>query len=328
MTDQKNYVSIKHVPCLPGRLNNEKGIAVPLVAVAMVAMIGMAAVGIDLGRVAGVANEAQAAADVAALAGLYAVNEGNTASSGATAVLNQNKVNGSVASTSLSAIQEGYMAEDYSFSAGGLPTNAVRAQVTAVVNNILLRAIGAPQSTVSREAIATLAGLGSGIPTLPVVIGDCHYTPNCDSQNCMPFINQAPDHEDNTAWTGFFTSGSTNDVIAYAPGTPGCDGGGVQTLIKVGDYINIANGQNTPILKAIVCYVEHTGIDIFTIPIVECGHSYNQPQLVVGFAKVQITDATATGGTKGFDLLGIWEAPKPGPPGGGNFGLTSIALVK
>jgi len=173
-----------------------------------------------------------------------------------------------------------------------------------------------------------LSGLGSGIPTLPVVIGDCHYDPTCDDQNCMPLINQVPDHDENTAWTGFFTSGSTADVIEYAPGTPGCDGGGVEEFIRVGDYINISNGQNVPILQAIVCYVEATGGDIFTIPIVECGHAYNQPQLVVGFAKIQITNALSTGGEKGFTLQGIWEAPRPGAPGGGNFGLTTIALVK
>ena len=324
---QQNHLRVSSY--VPRRLRDEKGVALPLVGIAMIAIVGIAGLGVDLGRVAGVANEAQAAADVAALAGLYAVNEGNTAASGANAVLLKNKVNGAVATTALSAIQEGYMDYDYVFTAGGGPfTNAVRAQVTTNVNNILLRAIGAPVSTVTRDATATLAGLGSGIPTLPVVIGDCHYTVNCTDQNCMPFINQAPDHDDNTAWTGFFTSGSTNDVIAYAPATSGCNGGGVQTLIKVGDYINIANGQNAPILHAIVCYVQATGTDTFTIPIIECGHSYNQPQLVVGFAKIKITNATATGSNKGFDLLGIWEAPKPGPPGGGNFGLNAISLVE
>jgi hypothetical protein len=83
-----------------------------------------------------------------------------------------------------------------------------------------------------------------------------------------------------------------------------------------------------PILQAIVCYVEATGVDEFTIPIVECGHAYNQPQLVVGFAKIKITNALSTGGDKGFTLQGIWEAPRPGPPGGGEFGLTAIALVE
>jgi hypothetical protein len=104
--------------------------------------------------------------------------------------------------------QEGYIGPDYVFTAGGMPTNAVRAEVTAVVNNILLDAIGAPVSTVKRDAIATLSGLGSGIPTLPVVIGDCHYDTSCEDQNCMPLINQAPDHEDNTAWTGFSPPGA------------------------------------------------------------------------------------------------------------------------
>jgi hypothetical protein len=313
---------------LPGRLRNERGVALPLIGVAMIAIIGLAAVGIDTGRVAGVANEAQTAADIAALAGLYAVNEDNTAASGAEAALDENRVNGGMATASLTTIEEGYISPEYVFTAGGEPTNAVRAVVGATIDNILLGAIGAPQSTVTREAIATLSGLGSGIPTLPVVIGDCHFQADCDNQNCMPIIEQVPDHDDNTAWTGFFTSGSTNDVIDYAPGTDGCNGGGTEQFIRVGDYINIANGQNVPILQAIVCYVQATGVDIFTIPIVECGHAYNQPQLVVGFAKIKIENATSTGANKGFTLQGIWEAPRPGPPGGGEFGLSAIALVK
>jgi hypothetical protein len=102
----------------------------------------------------------------------------------------------------------------------------------------------------------------------------------------------------------------------------------VEQFIRVGDYINVANGQNVPVLQDIVCYVEMTGVDIFTIPIIECGHSYLQPQLVVGFAKIRIENATSTGPDKGFTLQGIWEAPRPGPPGGGEFGLSTISLVK
>lgn len=313
---------------LRGRLSDEKGVVMPLVGIALIALFGLAAVGVDLGRVAGVATEAQTAADIAALAGLISVNEGHTATYGAHAALGENNVNGGVATTSLTALQEGYIDPDYNFTAGGLPTNAVRAEVGAVIDNILLSVIGAPQSTVTREAIATLAGLGSGIPTLPIVIGECHFEAGCQDQNCMPHIAQVPDAVDNTGWTGFFESTSSSSIIEYAPATAGCDGGGMEQFIRVGDYINVANGQNVPVLQDIVCYVKATGVDVFTIPIIECYHSYVQPQKVVGFAKIRIENATSKGSSKGFTLTGIWEAPRPGPPGGGEFGLSVISLVK
>ena len=310
------------------RLRDEKGVAIPIVAVALVALVGITAVGVDTGRVAGVANEVQTAADIAALAGMASVYEGHSAEYGANAALDLNKVNGSTATNSLTTIEEGYIDSDYNFTPGGTPANAVRAEVSTVVDNIVLGAIGHPQTPLTREAIATLSGLGSGIPTIPIVLGECHYDPTCEGQSCMPSLSQVPDPTDNSGWTGFFDSASNSNVMDYMPAAPGCTGGGEQQFIRVGDIIEIGNGQTTPLLRAVECAIEYWGTNIFTIPIIECGHAYNQGQAVLGFAKIEVDFVEHTGSPKGIWLHGIWEGQRPGPPGGGQFGLLTMSLVK
>jgi hypothetical protein len=259
---------------------------------------------------------------------MASVHEGYSAKYGAEPALNANKVNGRAATHSLTALEEGNIDSEYNFTAGGAPVNAVRAEVTTVVDNIVLSAIGSPQTPLTREAIATLSGLGSGIPTIPIVIGECHFDPDCGDQNCMPSLSQVPDPDDNSGWTGFFDSASQNDVLEYMPAAPGCQGGGEQQFIRVGDVINVGNGQTTPLLRAVECAIEYWGTTIFTIPIIECGHAYNQPKEVLGFAKIEVEDVIHSGSPKGIWLHGVWEGQRPGPPGGGEFGLLTMSLVK
>jgi hypothetical protein len=318
-------------------LKNERGVAVPLMAICMVALAAFAAIGIDTGRVASVANEVQNAADIAATAATLAMLEDEDATAaeqetlaqdGAEDALELNKVNGGVATTSLQELEVGYMAPDYSFTAGLQPYNAARAQTGTVVDNILLDILGWSQATVSREAIATFAGLGSGIPTLPIVIGECNFNADCYHQSCMPYLSQVPDPGDNSAWTAFFDSASNSNIDDYFPalGHPAC-GEGVEELITVGDIINLGNGQVTPLLRAVQCLLDE-GMNEFTIPIVECVGNFNQPKKVVGFAKIVVDYVVETGTGHGIWLHGLYEGKQPGPPGGGQFGLLAVNLVK
>jgi hypothetical protein len=308
-------------------LANERGVAIPFIAVCMVAMIALTAVGIDTGRVTNVATEAQNAADIAATAGTIALLEEEDAEDGANDALNLNKLDGSGAQNYLDQLEVGYMGPDYSFTAGGEPENAVRAVVVADVDNFLLNALGFPKSHVTREAIATFAGLGSGIPTLPVVIGECHFDPNCFEQSCMPHLSQVPSPSDNSGWTAFFENASNSNVNDYMPDPANCHAGGQTVNIKVGDIISMANGQTTGLLRDVECAV-NAGITEFTIPIVPCGHQYNQSGEVLGFAKIQVDYVISTGSPKGIWLHGIYEGKQPGPPGGGQFGLLAVSLVK
>jgi hypothetical protein len=310
---------------LKKRFKEERGVAVPLVAIVMTVLVAMAGVGVDTGRVASVATEAQNAADIAALAAVRAVADEDDPTSMANETLSQNSVNGGDASTYLTSLQLGNVDADYNFTVGGTPTNAVRAVVAATVDTIVLGSIGFPQATVTREAIATLAGMGSGVPTLPVVLGDCHFDPTCESQACMPYLSQVPDTTNNSAWTSFFLNNTNNNTVGAYINSP-CGDGDTQ-FIKVGDDINLNNGQSTPLLRDIQCLLNN-GMNTFVIPIVPCvGGTYNQDKPVVGFAKIEIDHVISTGSPKGIWLHGIYDG-SPGAPGGGNFGLNVVSLIK
>ena len=310
-------------------LRNERGVAIPLMAITMIFLVGIAAVGIDTGRVAWVANEVQTAADVAATAGAYALADEENVTAGANNALQLNKVNNTTAATALKLLETGNLDANYTFTVGMEPLNAVRATAGATVNNIVLGAIGAAHSTVNRQAIATLAGIGSGIPTLPIVIGECNYNAQCYHQTCMPYLSQVPNPDNNSAWTAFFQSASNSHIDDYFPRLSGNNpcGEGVQQLIKVNDIINLGNGQVTPLLNCVNDLV-NAGMRTFTIPIVECVGNFNQPKKVVGFAKIEVDNVVVNGTNHGIWLHGLYEGRQPGPPGGGSFGLMAIALVK
>lgn len=311
------------------RAKEDRGVAVPLVAIVLAVMIALTAVGVDTGRVATVATEAQTAADIAATAATLALLDGDTPATRANQVLAHNKINGSDAGTMLTELVVGNIDPDYNFTAGGLPANAVRSQVTATIDNVVLGAIGAPQSTLVREAIATFAGRGDGTPTLPVVLGECHFDPNCFEQSCMPNLSQVPSPSDNSGWTGFFEGANNTTVSSYMPDVdgPGCNGGGLVQPLKVGDVINLANGQTTGLLRDVQCAL-NAGMRTFTIPIVPCNHQYNQAAPVLGFAKIEVDFVISSGSPKGIWLHGIYEGQQPGSPGGGQFGLLAVSLVK
>jgi Flp pilus assembly protein TadG len=307
------------------RAREERGVAVPLVAIVLTVLIALSAVGVDTGRVATVATEAQTAADIAATAGTIALLEDDDPEEGAEILLNKNKINGIAADTMLTELVAGHIDSNYTFTPGGQPENAVRAKVTATVDNVVLGAIGAPHSTLVRQAIATFAGLGSGIPTLPVVIGECNFNDECYHQSCMPYLAQVPNTTNNSAWTSFFINNTNNNTVGNYIPEP-C-GDGDQQLIRVGDMINLNNGQSTPILRDIDCLVQN-GMTTFTIPIVDCGGNFNQAKEVKGFAKIEIDQVRSQGNPKGIWLHGIYEGQQPGPPGGGQFGLLAVSLVK
>lgn len=305
------------------RSRDDRGIAVPLVAIVMTVLVAMAAVGVDTGRVATVAAEAQNAADIAALAGARALADDEDPTAKANALLGQNKINGLSATPFLQSLTIGNLDSNYNFVANASPANAVKAKVVTTVKTVVLGAIGSPNATVTREAIAALAGMGSGVPTLPIALGDCHFDPSCTTQACMPYLSQVPNTTNNSAWTSFFVGNPNNNTVGQYIPTP-CNDGMTQFL-KVGDIINLSNGQVVPLLRDIECLLEN-GMNTFVIPIVPCPGNYNQSKTVVGFAKIEVDSVRSTGNPKGIWLHGIYDG-SPGTPGGGSFGLNVISLT-
>src|SRR5512147_3125572 len=98
---------------LTHHLSNERGIAVPMAAVAMVAIVGLTAVGVETGRLALTATEVQNAADVAASTAASALVNGDDPRTHALAVLGANSINGQdIGASELKSLEVGnYSAE-------------------------------------------------------------------------------------------------------------------------------------------------------------------------------------------------------------------------
>jgi hypothetical protein len=200
----------------------------------------------------------------------------------------------------------------------------VRARVEYTVNNLILAGMGFATSDVAKEAIAGFEGTESGIPTIPLAIGDCLLNEGCTEQDCQPLVQQVPSPEDNSAWTGFFDTASTNQLRAFFP--PECGGSVTPPAIHVGDVINLNNGEESPLLDDVQCLVDH-GMAEVLVPVVSCSTQLNQARDGRGCARFEIVSVYRTGNPKGFDIQGLVSATDM-PPGGEMFGAGTIVLLR
>jgi hypothetical protein len=316
----------------PATVSNQRGVALFSVVVATFALLALTVVGVDVGRIAFTATEVQNTADIAATAAAVSLLRNESASAGANAALLHNSVDGKVATGNLDSLETGfYNAATRTFTPGGTPTIAVRANASATVTNIAASLIGHPKSTVSRSAIATFSPLGGAAPTLPLAIAEDMFTPNCFQDSCLPHLIQVPSTEDNTAWTGFLDkTASTNDIRDYFPTE--CWKQSAERpfpTLKVGDIIVVTNGQNKPLLNAVDCLVNTLDLHEFLIPVVESSTltDFNPRAKVTGFVKVLIDDVTTKGKDKKITLHAIFDPNTTGRPGGSPFGTGFVILV-
>jgi hypothetical protein len=317
------------------RWKDRRGFATVYLGVSILALVAIAALGADIGRVAFTATEVQSAADVVATTGAkQLVLESADPRADAESVLHENAIDGSAAQGSqIQAFEIGnYNGTTEVFTPGGTPTNAVRAVVQAEIDNILADLLGAPKSTVTKSATAAYGSIGSGQPTLPLAVGDCNFpTPDCMDDECLPTLVQVPstdaqDEGDNSAWTAFFEQAGQTEINSYFP--TACGGGGeVSPTIHVGDDITLNNGQLTPLLNLLDACLD-AGINEFLVPIIECGIQFVQTAPVLGFATIRVTDVVSTGDPKYVQLDAIFNASAPGPPGGDGYGSGAVSLVK
>jgi hypothetical protein len=305
-------------------LTNERGIALPAAAVAMVAILGLTTVGVETGRLALTATEVQNAADVAASSAANAVVDGDDPKSAALSVLARNSIDGrSVGSSQLKSLEIGNYTTETEFVADLLPYNAARATVEYTVDNVIAAAIGMPTSTVTKTAIAAFQANSSGTPTLPIVVGDCLFDTSCLDDLCLPHLGLVPSPIDNSAWTGFFENASVSDITPYFPSE--CGGSDQSVELELGDMINVTNGDLNALLKKVECLVDN-GMTKHTVAVVECGLNLTQSKAVVGFATIEITSVRTTGFNQGITLETIVEVTEP-PTGGTNYGSGAIILV-
>ncbi len=336
-------------------LRNQRGQSLPLLAIGMLSLMGLAAGAVDIGRHAFTATELQNLADAAAsaaakVAGNYCTTGGtggvcapNVAASNAAAysaaqtMTQYNKVNGEVTGFAASDVVVGRY-DAGTFTPSGQPSNAVRATARKTINNIIAGMLGNPTSTITRTATATIVGVGAGLPTMPLAIGKTYWQ-NCINFGCpQPQVILVPDGVDNAGWTGFFISGqSQSNVKGYIPAP--CGGGVAPPFIKIGDIIQLGNGQGNQ-LNAVQCLVCNQGQNNFLVPIIDNTAQFNQTAPVVGFATIVVDSFnystrpyTRTCGQSGggsiqsFNVRSVFNANVTGPSGPGFYGSGWAQMV-
>ncbi len=317
----------------PNRKKNQRGAALTAFILTSAALFAMAAVGIDSGRLAFIANEVQTIADSAATAGARALLDGGTSAAArgqAQTVAAQNRVNGAAGVIQTGQLEVGsYDPTTRAFANGAVPANAVRATPATTVNNVFAGIFGPSfaSTTVTKTAMAAFTGVGGGQPTLPLVLGDCHFPSlsSCfDDPSCLPSLTQVPNTTNNSGWTSFFDGSASNTTVGqYMPSA--CGGTTAPPAVRVGDSISLNNGQITSVLRDVEECVNR-GINQFVIPIVACNSNFNQSAPVTGFATVIVDRVNSQGSPKGLDLHAVFEEIV-GPPGGGNYGTYTVRLM-
>jgi hypothetical protein len=188
---------------------------------------------------------------------------------------------------------------------------------------------------VEREAIAAFAGSGSARPVCPITIGLCEFqqyqtSPNCSS---LPELSQVPSPDDTSGWTSLGPgAASASQAVRYLP--TACGGGGeAPPTVRVGDLINVLNGQANSVLMTIRDCWQQGLLEECVIPIIDvpCGTQFNQARPVVAFATFRITDVSTGNGMgsngMGIQMDGVCMTDEPGVPGGPDLGTLTMKLV-
>ncbi len=318
------------------RLKDESGVVTLVTALGMVALLGMAALALDIAHLLSVKNELQRVADAGAMAGARGLwpstlpiilsppssPDCSTAQSRGLSVATHvtNKVDGGPLTAAEVDLQVGRW--DYAasqFTAGcAANTNAVRVSARRPGVRMFFAGIfgqGPMDLTATSTSVMDFAkGLGKG--GLPIAINKRSVAPGQ-----YLFINFAPDPYDNGGWFAEIGDGanarSFRDYINFGTCPP----------LHAGDTINLQNGQDASVLHDLADKLaEHGGTWDTFLPVVDTT-AFNQSESIVAFVPFRLTEVMYHGDTKGVagTVLGLAEAAMA-EPGGINCGL--LAPVK
>ena len=328
----------------------ERGGILAFTGMALLTLVGMTVVGVDLGRLAFTATEVQTVAEVAATGYAHAWlrhavrndtfdNDVNVAE--ALPVIGGNRIDGQQA-TDVNVPPGNYVLGSYdfatdAFAAGVEPFNAVRATATTTVNNFFATLFGMSQSTVTKNATATLT-CGNRAQPLPLLVQDCQFGGFDGPEECadLPTLTQQNVHVENTCWTSLLTndSANANDIGQLIDDV--CCGSGPGTCSLPGDYPVVSQGQNITVLNGQANMLQamqrcwDNDYREFIVPITPCGAPCNQTNVVSGFAKIVLTSRpVATGNPKYIELSSFCNH-EGGEGSGGNcsFGNFKVAMVQ
>jgi Flp pilus assembly protein TadG len=332
---------------LSGFRDDESGATAVIVAVVLVALLGMGALAVDLGHLYSVENQLKKAAEAGALAGARglwpqdistAVSRNPNCAQGAAWALNttmSNKVEGVNLAADEVRVEVGRWNYDTRTFTPGMSTNANGARVTTNRANVpiyLGRIFGISSKDLSASAIAIMDIINSMPGQIPIAIS---------KRNAVPESNLA---EGALLTIQFGTSSSTNEQIGWQNGgwfakPPDSASAsvisnyivdGTTPVLVVGDTINLSNGEFTSSLHTLKTALANAlasgagGLDTF-VPVVNT-NDFTQTDTVQGFVHFLITDVTIQGNNKtvtGYvQEAGILTTGSPGN-GAGNYGVLS-----
>jgi Flp pilus assembly protein TadG len=298
---------------------NERGAALAVVGICMVLLVSMAAVGVDLGRLALTANEAQVLADVGAAAGAKALLDRRFSDPSvdpetvARNTIGENPIDGAVATAdNVEMFEYGTWDRDtQEFETAALDeATAVRVTTQATVENVFAPVMSADFATsrVERVAVGAMDCSSEGKLVFPVTFGNCMFDGFHPPDDCSdpPTAVLNPDKLDTACFTSLGSQpANTDDTRSLLPEDccPQC-GGADPRFVRTGDDIKVINGI-TGALKAVEgCW--EAGLTDWVVPIVECSADgtlqCNQSKEVVGFANIRLTFVKSTGNDKRIEL--------------------------
>jgi Flp pilus assembly protein TadG len=347
-------------PVVPAHRRNQRGIALAYFGVAMLTLVSFAVIGIDIARLGFTASEVQSVADAAALAAALAKSQNSTDPvAQAALVAQQNKVDGDATDVGAGEVVESITPGFWDFDTGTFTAstwddpvaNAAKAHATKTVDNFIAAAIGAPQSSVTRESIAAIGGACDGRPLMPMAVGDCFFEQFAqgdpeDPNRCssLPRVQMANDLVDSACFTSLgSSSASASQARAYLPPTccqgGNCGGGQSPPLVSIGEHINIMNGQATSVYQVIGDCLQD-GLKEWDVPLVKCNQhggcpngaadcvKCNQQMEVTGFAHIVLDMVKSNGNPKFIKFHSICKTTPSSSPGCHNSSSFGLAIVK
>jgi Flp pilus assembly protein TadG len=320
---QKRLIGIK---------GDESGSAAVIVALLLVMLLAVAGLAIDYAHLAWVQRDLRKSAEAGSRSGARALwpltlwstsnnrpdPDCQAASTSALNIATSNKVDGVNLATSEVTVEVGqwnYATQQFtpvtpanSSAANGVRVTAQRSSVQIIFGKFL----GLLSKDLSASAISIMdfaSSVGQG--TLPIALNKAYTAPGTPL-----FINFTPDTDDNGGWFADSTDQASaktfKDYINNAACSP----------LKIGDIINLQNGQDTSCLNELKDKLNLQPSKTLNVllPVVDTD-KFNQSQPIVGFVPFQISEVLTGGNPKGVNgsVLSMGEMDSA-QPGGSNYG--------
>jgi Flp pilus assembly protein TadG len=318
----------------------DQGTGTALAGLCMFVLLGTSAMVADIGHLVSVKSELQRVADAASMAGARAlwptalpmllnppanpscVNAKNVAQLVATSAAN------TVDGVTLSSVNLTISVGNYDYATGDftpktdctLTSNAVKVVARKTIDKIFFARIWNVTSLrPEASAIGTMGfakAVGKG--TLPIAINKFYATPGTEI-----YVNFNPDPNDNAGWFA-----DPPDKAGAATFTDYINNAACPPL-KIGDVINLQNGQDTSALSALKTKLTNDypdGWDTF-LPVVDAS-KFNQLEPIVAFVPFRILEVMDSGNFKGIrgKVVGLAECASALP--GSDVNCGALAPVK